>query len=221
MKIQTSRVLFFFFIFGGLFSCGPSEEAIIKDTFTEYQIALFEGNGTKAAEFLDQKTLDFYGKLGTMALEADSARVSRLSFYNKLVVLYLRQTMPKSQLIKGATKPQKIYANALRKEFIDFESLAKLELKIIKVREKTTGKEADVWMGEADTTEKFPVKFKFQNGGWKINFASILNTINQSFRYQVNFGGELQEDELLIYLLEEVSGKTIRKDIWLPVKERA
>jgi len=65
------------------------------------------------------------------------------------------------------------------------------------------------------------VKFKFQNGGWKINFASILNPLNQSFRYQVNFGGELKEDELLIYLLEEVFGKSIRKDIWLPVKERA
>ncbi len=221
MKIQIIRILFFFFISGLFFSCVPPEEEVIKDTFTAYQIALFEGNGTKAAEFLDQKTLDFYGKLGGMALEADSARISRLSFYNKLMVLYLRQTMPKNQLIKGVTNPKKIYANTLKREFIDFETLSELELSIIKVRQKSSGKEADVWMGKADTKEKFPVKFKFQNEGWKINFATILNTLNQSFRYQVNLGGELHEDELLIYLLEEVSGKTIRKDIWLPVKERA
>lgn len=220
MTIQTRRVLFFFFVLGSFFSCSPSEEVIIKDTFTAYQIALFEGNGTKAAEFLDEKTLDFYGKLGTMALEADSTRVSRLSFYNKLIVLYLRQTMPKSQLIKGVTTPKKIYANTLQKEFIDFEALSKLELKIIQVREKPSGKEADVWMGEANTTEKFPVKFKFQEERWKINFATILNTLNQSFRYQVSLEEDLEEDELLILLLEEVSGKRIRKDIWLPVKER-
>lgn len=38
-------------------------------------------------------------------------------------------------------------------------------------------------MGKANTTEKFPVKFKFQNGGWKINFATMINTLNKSLRY--------------------------------------
>ena len=202
------------------FSCDPNEEDIIKETFLAYQIALYEGNGTKAAEFLDQKTLNFYGKLGKMALESDSVKVSRLSFYNKLLVLYLRQTVPKSQLIRKATKPKKLYATSFRREFIDFEALSNLELKIIKIRKKPTGKEADVWMGARGTEEKFPMKFKFQNEGWKINYATILNSLNRSYRFQVNLGNELPEDELLIYLIEEVSGRPARSDIWLPVLER-
>jgi hypothetical protein len=218
MKLTKLVYSFFFLPFILLFfSCSTDEKTIISDTFERYKTAIIKNNIAEAANFLDQKTLDFYKKLTDMALNADSAQVGRLSFYNKLTVLHLRQTLSKQALIAGKLNPKKIFIQTYKKDTGSVAAFSKLKTSIIRIKQKDNSKVADVWLGTDESEDKFPIKFKFEEGSWKINYATMFNWLNRQLTNSVKYMDIMSEVELLKLIIEDTSGEKMRTDIWKPI----
>src|SRR5687768_1161148 len=76
-----------------------SEEAI-QSTFSQYRKALLEGDGSKATELVDTRTIALYGEIRTNALEMPREKLSQLDFISKFMVLRVRHEFSKSQIEK-------------------------------------------------------------------------------------------------------------------------
>lgn len=75
-----------------------AEGPAIHATFAQYKEALLQGNGSKAADVVSNRTITFYDGIVTHALTTPRSKLEALDFISKFMVLRIRHEFTKAEL---------------------------------------------------------------------------------------------------------------------------
>jgi len=210
MKLSFLKFLALGFMFS-LFACGDSPLDAVEDLFTEYQTAIELKQYGKAAGLIDQKSVEYYNQVIKLALETERKKLGEVNFNSKLMALALRQNYSKKQL-KELTGEQ-VFAFAAENHLNPMDSIA--QYKIAKtVMDSGLDKAVSRMYRKGELTETY-LKFIKVDGVWKMNFASVMNDDNDS-NTSIVVSGIRDENKRAIKIVESISDKRIKRNIWVP-----
>jgi hypothetical protein len=181
----------------------------IKQAFGAYKAALLAGDGAAAAGVVDADTLAYYGKMKRLALTAPAAVVKRQPIMDRLMIVVLRHRVAVKDL--RAMSPRKMIEHGVEQGWIGKESMADIELGKITVRgERATGQ-------MVRGGKPMPVEFAFRReaGSWRLNLQALMD-VGGSALSQVARAQKISEDQLIVSLVESVSGRPVPATIWNP-----
>jgi hypothetical protein len=184
----------------------------VRATFEHYKAAIMADDGPEAIKYVDQRTLDYYGRILHSSLVDDSIAVDRLGLLDKLMVLSLRYRTPKIKLL--AFNGSEILIYAIESGMVGKNS----------VMGNTIG---EVTLGDSKSEGQLvvngnptPVNLDFyeETDGWKVDITSIFELSETAFRQMVEESGQ-SENEFLQMVLDMVGGGKPFNPIWNPVKK--
>ena len=195
---------------GFILACsGKTDAELITERFLKYQKAIINNQGFLAAENLDQKTLEWYDTLLKMAKESKKSELEKSNFLSKLIVLSIRQEFSKREIADLNAKS--VFAFGLEKSLYDQDSIKQLTIGSLKI--DATRAVAAMKMNNKPTGSY--IKFIREGGDWMINFASMINVINEQAtgRLVENIPNE---NKKAIAAVRNISEKPIKRNIWTP-----
>jgi hypothetical protein len=184
----------------------------VKTSFDSYKSAILNDQGEGAVNYVDSRTIKYYGDILKKVKEADSSSTASLPLIDKIMVFSIRNRATKEEILildgkgllvfaiqKGMVAKNSVVNNTIGNVMID-GTFAKGQL-------VTNGQNA-------------PVYFHFykEGGGWKIDLTSIFEISNMALKKMVDDSGQT-ENEFLLMLLEMVSGKKPGSEIWRPTNK--
>jgi hypothetical protein len=192
--------------------CAIAEEKDdVVAAFKGYKEAILAQKGEEAAGWVTKGTIDEYQRYVDWALEADRKTVEGLSMINRVQVLTMRHRVPAEQLRKATGKS--IFIHAVKEDWIGKDGVIRTELgdEITVAGEKAT---VPVLIGG----EPAPLKFQFrkEEGKWRFDLVELMAATGPAFEAAAKQAG-MEENELILKVLEKVSGKKPEDSIWTPV----
>jgi hypothetical protein len=210
MRAASPRWLlpFLLFLFANVASAAE-EPAAVKAAFGEYKKALLAGHGAAAAQVVDRDTIAYYARMKELALGARADVVKRQSLFDRMMIVMLRHRMSPQKLRQLA--PEKLFAHGVEQGWIGKEGVAELEVGDIQI----DGAQATAVVVRGG--QRTPLKFLFQKeqGKWLINLRNLMNAANHAFAL-IAKQQQVSEDELILSLTEQATGKKVRADVWDP-----
>lgn len=201
----TILVVFFFFT-------GYSQDNTkIREVFSAYKNAVNTKNGIATYSLINQSTIAFYQQVWDDCKKADSLTISKCPFEEKLWVLTTRHLIPQD-LAKQLTAKE-LFAYLLRNKWIHKEDISQLEIGELEIE----GSYAIAQMQYKGEDIPYFFQFEKENGSWKVNLISMLETAGRNVE-AVIAAGSLSENKFIIESIEKISGKKTNKAIWLPYK---
>jgi hypothetical protein len=154
----------------------------------------------------------YYDRLRSLALTAPESEVRGLPLLDRLGVLRLRHTFPPASL--RSSSGTDLLVLAVNEGFIGKESVENAGLGSIQV----TGGEARaaVLVSGKATTASF--RFVREKDTWRLDLMPLLEEGNRMFEAQLRRAGAA-EDDLLLLVLEQLSGRRPDASIWQPPGE--
>ena len=207
-----------FFLLGILFSAsllftncsGKSDAELIKATFAYYQKAIINNDGMAAAKCLDQKTLDWFDKLIQMSKETKKSELEKTNYLSKLTVLALRQEFDKKKI--EALDAQTAFSFAVKKSLYDQNIIKEYQVNNIKIEDPRA---IAALAKDGKTDEDNFIKFIKEENGWKINFAAMINIMNDDATGRL-IENIPNENSKAIKAVAKISGKSVKRNIWTP-----
>lgn len=177
-----------------------SEEAI-QSTFSQYRKALLEGDGSKAAELVDTRTLTLYGEIRTNALEMPRQKLSQLDFISKFMVLRVRHEFSKSQIEK--LSGGELFKLGVDKGWISTSMVSNVERL---ARIKVDVHKASASIPQAPNTPA--LYFLNESGQWKLALWQSFEIANLAMKAEVEKSG-LTEEDFIIKTIAALSSKKV------------
>src|SRR5688572_23627540 len=176
----------FFYLLSFLFVqlvYAQTDQDLVKKCFTNYKQAILEGRGNDAANQVDSKTIQYYGKELNLALTGDSATVNELNLLDKVTVLMVRHRIPVGQLVTMTGRDLFIYS--VDNGMIGKNSVMTIELGDVKVE----GNFANGQMVSGG--QKTPLYFQFKKEGneWRIDLTSLFVPSNMALTKMIEDQG--------------------------------
>ena len=198
-------------LFISFFACGDSPLEGVEDLFEEYKSAIEQKQYGKAASLIDQKSVEYYNQVRKLALETERKKLGEVNFNSKLLALALRQTYSKKE-IKNLTGEQ-IFAFASENHLNPLDSIGQYTIAKT-VMESGLNKAVSRMYRKGELTETY-LKFIKVDGVWKMNFASVMNEDND-LNTSIVLSGIKDENRRAIKIIEGISDKRIKRNIWVP-----
>ena len=202
-------------ITAALVAMAPCVMAEEKDevlaAFKGYKEAILTQKGEDAAGWVTKGTIAEYQRYIDWALEADRKTVEGLSMINRVQVLTMRHRVPAEDLRKATGKS--IFIHAVKEDWIGKDGVIRTELAddIAVAGERATG---SVLIGG----EPAPLKFHFrkEEGKWRFDLVELMTATGPAFEAAAK-QAKMEENELIMKVLETVSGKKPEESVWTPV----
>lgn len=187
------------------------DQQATREIFIAYKYALLNNLGKDAAGLISEKTIQHYAHLRSLALAGSLEELNSLSSYNKLVVLNMRHTI--SGKILKTMSAQDIFAYGVEQEWIAKEDIAPYDIDTVNVYGEYAS--AELKRGEKNTDTL--IEFLNENGVWRINLLPILKKAGQNFSAQIPSKNVETENNMILKIIESMSGTKTTKAIWDPV----
>ncbi len=187
------------------------DQQATRETFIAYKYALLNNLGKDAAGLISEKTIQHYAHLRSLALAGSLKELNSLSSYNKLVVLNMRHTIP-GEILKTMSA-QDIFAYGVEQEWIAKEDIAPYDISTVNVY----GTYASAELKRGDKNTDTLLEFLNENGVWRINLLPILKKAGQNFSAQIPSKNVETENNMILKIIESMSGRKTTKAIWNPV----
>ncbi|WP_220627969.1 TerD family protein [Pontibacter sp. HSC-14F20] len=181
--------------------------------FFEYKSAIEESNGKAAVNYISKSSLDFYEQMLFDILYADSSKISKMSFTDKMNILIPRGKFSKSELV-GLDK-RKFTTLMWENGGLNRE----VNLSIGKIRfVASKWAYADLIVNGKQFSD-LEISFSFENNKWKLNLNSYMPKINEVIDNEIaNLAlSGVSELEILSSAFYEETGKTLTNDTWQPL----
>lgn len=209
MKSQLSLLATIIFF---ALSCSgqKTDSELITEVYAKYQIGISEKNVEKMIPCISQETITYYNNIVEMAKFSDSVHISTQTPIDKTLILYLRHTMT-SDLLAKYTGKEFMYFTLSKGIHVEDE-LPKTKLSEIKVN----GNEAIAQFSVNGMNTEEKIKFRKENGIWKIDVSSTYSlAANDLFKQHIMQSG-LSENEFIKYMVLNMAGSEIEMDdsIW-------
>lgn len=211
MKIALHFILFFVLLPLSVYS--QTEQQKIIDVFKEYKSAILNDRGTDALKFVDKRTVDYYDELLIGIKESDKAAIDELSLTDKLMVLIIRQQVSNEEILKFNGESLLLYAfdnGMVGKNGVVDVDLGKVTVSndFAKAQLIIKGKEESLYF------------HFYKEKDWKLNLTSLFPIANIAIREMVDESGK-EENDFILFLVEIISKKKIKENIWNPIKNAA
>jgi len=186
---------------------GPApDEEQIRGCFGEYQKALSARNGRAAVALMDAVTIEYYGRMRALALQADAAQVRKLPVLDKLMVLRLRSGVPLEKL--RAMKAEDVLAMGVDQGWVG-ASAGDSGLGSIQVARPEARAEAVV-RGKPSGLQ---FVFRLEGGRWKLDLVGLLAAAGPAFAAAAA-QSQMPEDAFVVRVLEMATGTKLPPGIW-------
>jgi len=173
-----------------------ADAASIRKTFGDYQKALLDGDGAKAAEVVSARTIAYYDDALTQALSTPREKLAKLDIITKLMVLRLRHEFDKARLTGMSGRELLVFA--VDKGWISKSSVASFEGLEIEVDGPKASAEVAAFPG-------VPLfHFVKEGGQWKLDLVESFGLAGQAFGQEVAKSG-MPEEEFLLRILGVLS----------------
>jgi hypothetical protein len=189
-----------------------SEVKAVKASFDNYKQAILNDKGEEAVQYVDSRTINYYGDVLEKVRSADSATVNRLDLLDKVMVFSVRHRATKEDILSFDGKGLLVYA--IKSGMVGKNSVVNSSIGDVTV-EGTFAKGQYVSNGQ-----KAPFNFDFykEDNAWKVDLTSIFSTTNIAFRKLVEESGQT-ENEFLFSILERLTGRRPGDEIWIPTQK--
>jgi hypothetical protein len=188
---------------------GP--EAEVRATFERYKKAVLAHDGQKAVAEIDEQTLDYYARMRTAALTAPD--IHGLSLLDKLMIVRLRHELSPDQL--SAMDGRALLAYAIGKGWVGDASVQRGGIGEVKVAGSTA--RGTMTLGGKPTPAQ--LAFRKSKRGWLIDLMPLLAGAEPALR-QLQKNAKLSEDELVLKMIEEATGRPVPAGVWQPIGKR-
>ncbi len=191
-------------------SYSQSDKELVLKSFDNYKNAILTDKGEIAADFVDSRTMNYYSIILDKVKTADSIEIESMGLLDKLSVLTMRHRVPKKDLLSFNGKSLFIYA--IDNGMVGKNSVANAELGDV-VTNGDFSKAEFVVSGQ-----KTPFFFHFyrEDKIWKIDITHIFSLGTAGFKKIIQESGE-SENDFLTNILEMLTGKKPKEDIWKPI----
>jgi hypothetical protein len=208
----TVRLLLLPLLFMACSDSGPEQDvADIRACYDNYFAALKAGEGDKAAELVDSKTLEHFDRMLDLARTADSTTVSGLDAMDKLTVLSMRSQIPAEQM--RDLDARAALARSVSDGMMANEGPEGLTLGTVTVDGDKAS--APLKMYGFPTPANF--SFQREDGTWRIDLTSLFDLSRQAFEQMSGSGAE--GNAALIQMLEENLGGPVPATVWHPADQ--
>ena len=186
-----------------------NEVQAVKASFENYKAAILNDRGEEAVQFVDSRTIKYYGDLLEHVKKADSTAVEGLSVMDKLMIFTIRHRAAKEEILSFDGKGLLVYA--IKSGMVGKNSVVNSSIGDVTI-------EGSFAKGQfLSNGQKAPFSFHFykEEESWKVDLTSIFPASTMVLKKIVEDSGQ-PENEFIFSLLEMVSGKKPGAEIWLP-----
>lgn len=187
-----------------------NEEKLIKKSFDNYKTSILNNKGEEAVNYVDSKTIKYYGDILQLVKTADSAKIETLSILDKLMVFSIRHRTSKSDILSFDGKSLLVYA--IKSGMVGKNSVANNSIGEV-IIENNFAKGQFIAYGQKSP---FHLHFHKEEGIWKIDLTSLFQVSTKAFKKMADQSGK-EQNEYLFSLLEMITGKKTEKEIWQPI----
>lgn len=185
----------------------------IRSCFAGYRAAVLANDGKTAASLVARSGIEYFGEMQRLALYATPEKVRAESPVNQIQILTLRHRIDADTL--RAMSPSELFAHGVTEGWTAKDSVQGLGLGEIEVEGDLAA--AQVTRDGSPT----PLKYRFvrEKGVWLWDMMPTVELSNQAFK-TIAAQQKVSEEDLILSLLESVSGRAVPPTIWEPRFER-
>lgn len=192
-----------------------SDVDLIIATFDTYKTAIFNNDGITVVGLVDSATISYYDSILIKIIFCDSASVDSLPFVDKVLVLMIRFSCSKSEILLFDGKNLLIYlvnnGLGIRGGVFDFRISSIIDFK---------GKLAEAKLFEPGGDSDLNICFNEENSVWKINLTSLYQSLVPFFNQVIIDEDHTTNDffNLTLKALQQKLGFTAKNDVWKPLE---
>lgn len=206
--MRRLSVLLFLFVLAHPAVAEPVDD--VKESFTTYKSAILEADGEAAAGVVTQESRDYFRNLADQALTLDRAGLHEIHLTDRLYALLLRHNLDRGTL--QGMSGRDVVSYAVDNGWIGRNGASQLRLGDYKVE----GDRASGTILRPDGVKSsFKMEFVREGGRWLLDLVALMNLTRTAFEYAVQQSG-LSEDEFVLLMLEQGTGRKPGPDIWSP-----
>jgi hypothetical protein len=211
MRTQLIAPMVFLFLLG----CTAKKEqqddvAEIRNVYGAYMKALQHGDGARAAELADARTVEYYRGILDLARHADSTKVAGLDLLDRILVLGLRANSDRKELRHMEVREAMMIGSG--SAMIGQDEMARMDLGTVSIE----GDHASAPL----TMYGFPLPASFhfnrENGQWKVDVTELFSFSRMAFE-ELARQGEGTDTAWIMELIGEPRGGSL-DSLWHPLQ---
>lgn len=182
----------------------------VKECYRKYKEGIIKGSGIEVMAQVSKKSLDYYSEMLRYAKGADSTAIADSGLTEKFTILQTRQRIDNDVLAKMSDEAYFIYV--VEQGMIGKASVEKVEMGSVFVEGSTA--KGDIIM-EGKPQDIFKFQFIKQADGWKIDLLNLMVISSDGLKAEIE-RSPLSEQEYILKVLEVITRKTRKDDLWKP-----
>jgi hypothetical protein len=183
----------------------------VNDAFEQYKSAVLANEGHVAAQVVNEATIAYFEEITQLAVCGSSSEVAARSAIDRMQIAIMRHRIPAKQLVNMSGRESFVYA--VDHGWVGKNTIELIELGGMKVSEDVV--EASIVLN-GKTLPGAGFRFVKEDGSWKFDLVPVLASGESSLRRLAETRG-VPENDLILQLLEAVSGVRPGSQIWEPV----
>jgi hypothetical protein len=190
-----------------------ADDEDIQGVFEAYRVAVLAADGDAAYDLVDKTTRDYYSRILDDVRYASAEEVGKRSKLDKLFIVRSRHQIPQDKL--KTWDGESYFQYAIDSGWIDKGSVSTTEITEIQV----SGDVASSKLKQKEEIAPFGFEFNKEADGWKLNLISMFSLGEMTLQNVVR-QSDKDENEVIVSIVESLSGEEVSDTIWAPPFER-
>jgi hypothetical protein len=189
----------------------PTSPDALRQLYADYNTALLNKDGPKAAAFLHSNIVNVYGEALQLAKAATKDQLQGVPAHQKLIALYLRAAAAREDIAAMNEAPD-VVAFMVRKGALRSDAQMSTDLRDFTFQ----GDEAFASLYASGRNTNLRLRFAKEAGAWKIDLTDFNRMADDVYAQTAQLQ-KVSIDEALVRLIGSATGKPVADDIWIPL----
>jgi hypothetical protein len=192
------------------FGCGKDERQAIQTAWDDYQSAILAKDGQKAVVLINQASIDYYGRLKKLIIEAGPDEIRDLPFIDKAGIASVRASMDLRYLQQ--LTPEQFFMYGVQQGQFGDQSMQTVTIEDIEV----DGDHASAAFVGKGVKGPFRYEFTKEGGFWKHDLTALMNGAGDALKNAMRRPGaaNMDLDQMLLMGVSMKTGKNVGPEIW-------
>jgi len=212
--IKLTVVLYTALVLGATTGMGQSNQKAVEEVrqcFNGYKQSIMDQTGTEAVKYIDLNILTYYSDMLSKIKHANQQEIDSMSMFDKLMIITVRHNSTSEDL--NNFTPEALFVKAVNEAWVGKETIANMTIGEVEIEKK----QAKGYLLSSGQSIPFYFMFSKKDGRWKVDLKSVTPIINFFLEHMARQSG-ISQNELLIQLVEILSGRAVNSNIWDPIQ---